>query len=194
MSLPHARRNRLIRACSPHYHPYRWLVVNCIVHVWSILLLLGIWSITGNHEEEDRATVEFYYLIYNFGTCTIWLVEVFFNVLDYKRCTEWERFGEESLLQPTQKDERTKKEVVALWIEVALAIYFFIDSTCVFDNLNRHQIHRQAEGMTYDVFLNMAAYAYMVYRQVVDYRATGQGNGSVHGEEASMPDTQAEVV
>lgn len=195
MSLPpHARTKRLIRACSPHYHPYRWLVVNCIVHIWSILLLLGIWSITGNHEEEDRTTVEFDYLIYNFGTCAIWVVEVLFNILDYKRYTEWEGFGEESLLRPTQKDERTKKEVIALWIEGALAVYFFVDSTCVFGNLHRHQIHRQAEGMAYDVFLNMAAYAYMIYRQVIDYQDTGEGTGSEHEEDDAMPETQAEVV
>ena len=158
------------------------------------MLLLGIWSITGGNKE-DRTEVEFQYLMYNFGTCAIWLVEVFFNVLDYKRYTEWEGFGEESLLQPTQKDERTKQEVIALWIEGALAVYFFIDSTCVFDDLHRKQIHRQAEGMTFDVFFNMAAYGYMIYRQREDLMAvSGQSNESRHEAHVPVEEAPAGVV
>ena len=109
------------------------------------------------------------YLIYNFGTCVVWVAEVFFNVLDYKGYFDTWREGEASLLQPaTERAEKTNTEMASIWIEVILALYFFIDSTTVAVHLSQEQIHREAQGMTIDVCINLAAYSFLVYRQISD--------------------------
>lgn len=185
---------RLLRGCSPHHHPHRWLFINSAILIWSFFLLLEILAITGSHDDNERTEVEFQYLLYDFGTCAIWVIEVFFNVLDHKEYLEAgeEGAGEESLLQPaTERTERTRKEVTALWIEVVLAVFFFIDSTSVVYHLNRHQIHRQAEGMTFDVVLCVVAYLYMVYRQFVDWRTSGQNSGG-QAEQSSSSEVQVQ--
>ena len=162
----------MLRNCSPHIHPHRWLGVNSIVLVWSLILMGRIWT-TYYHSKEQ---VEFEYLVYNFGTCAVWLIEVTFNVLDHLDFFDLEPrtgTGEESLLQPqTDKRDKTKKEVAAIYIELILAAYFFIDSTSVAYHLSRKQIHREAKGMTLDVSLSMIAYTYLVYQQFIDYRST----------------------
>lgn len=172
----------LLQACSPHHHPHRWLFVNGAIILWSAILLIRICNSAESKDADEKSSVEFNYLIYNFGTCIVWLIEVSLNVLDHKGYfdsdgNEDNNPGEESLLQPTQKAERTKREVVALWIEFALAAYFFIDSTTVAVHLTRMQIHRQAKGMTFDICINFAAYGFLVYRQLVDWRASRQNGG-----------------
>eukprot|EP00581_Thalassiosira_minuscula_P009563 CAMPEP_0183702706 /NCGR_PEP_ID=MMETSP0737-20130205/725_1 /TAXON_ID=385413 /ORGANISM="Thalassiosira miniscula, Strain CCMP1093" /LENGTH=191 /DNA_ID=CAMNT_0025929361 /DNA_START=266 /DNA_END=841 /DNA_ORIENTATION=+ len=162
---------RLLKEGSPHYHPYRWLVINCTILLWSFILLMRILVTVDNHSENDKTRIEFNYLLYNFLTCIVWFVEVSFNVLDWKGYFEsGEGVHEESLLRQVPKIERTKRGVVALWIEFGLAAYFFIDATTVAHHLSRHQIHRQAKGMTYDICLNLLAYSYMVYLQFVDWQ------------------------
>ena len=169
---------RLLRECSPHYHPYRWLGVNCVILFWSAILLVKILATIGSHNDDEKTGIEWNYLLYNFGACAVWLIEVFFNVLDWRGYFDSrEGVGEESLLQPIQKVERSKRGVIALWIELGFAAYFFIDSTSIVVHLSRKQIHRYAEGMTFDVCLNMLAYAFMVYRQFVDWREPGQNSG-----------------
>lgn len=169
---------RLLRECSPHYHPYRWLGVNCVILFWSAILLVEILATIGSHNDDEKTGIEWNYLLYNFGACAVWLIEVFFNVLDWRGYFDSrEGVGEESLLQPIQKVERSKRGVIALWIELGFAAYFSIDSTLIVVHLSRKQIHRQAEGMTFDVCLNMVAYAFMVYWQFVDWRESGQNSG-----------------
>lgn len=147
--------------------------------IWSAILLFKILLRSGNRDDREKTNIEFEYLVYNFGTCGVWVVEVFFNVLDFKEYFERNGVGEESLLQPaTERAEKTRRETVALWIEVVLAVYFFIDSTSVAVHLSREQIHRQAKGMALDVFVNMAAYAFLIYRQFVDWRTSASGHTS----------------
>eukprot|EP00563_Minutocellus_polymorphus_P006033 CAMPEP_0181033272 /NCGR_PEP_ID=MMETSP1070-20121207/7169_1 /TAXON_ID=265543 /ORGANISM="Minutocellus polymorphus, Strain NH13" /LENGTH=191 /DNA_ID=CAMNT_0023110689 /DNA_START=297 /DNA_END=872 /DNA_ORIENTATION=- len=178
---------RILRGCSPHHHPYRWLVVNALVLLWSAVLLARIFSATGSNNDDEKTRIELGYLVYNFGACAIWLVEVFFNVLDHKEFLHSEgATGEESLLRAPpapERKKRTKKEVMGLWIEAALAAYFFLDSTTVAVHLSRGQIHKQSEGMTIDVCVNMAAYCFMVYRQFADWRA--EGNNEEIAEQSS---------
>jgi len=72
-----------------------------------------------------------------------------------------------------------------------LAVYFFLDSMAVAVHLSRKQIHRQAEGMTFDVVLTAIAYSYIVYRQYVDWRSNGQGGEQT--EDAPTSDIQEQV-
>lgn len=149
--------------------------MNGIVLIWSLFLLLKILATLGTNNDDKQTVIEFEYLVYNFGTCAVWVVEVLFNVLDFKGYFKRDGVEEESPLQPNgdaQTSERTKKEVIALHVEALLAVYFFIDSTIVADNLSRKQIHKEARGMTIDVVINMLAYCYMVHRQFVDWRAS----------------------
>ena len=104
----------------------------------------------------------------------MWVVEVFFNVLDYRGYfNDYQGEGEASLLQPRQNEHepKTTKEFIALCLDVALAAYFFADSTTVAVHLSQEQIHREAKGMTLDVCINLFAYSFIVYRQMVDMRA-----------------------
>eukprot|EP00956_Cyclotella_meneghiniana_P026226 scaffold56180_cov77-Cyclotella_meneghiniana.AAC.7 len=46
------------------------------------------------------------------------------------------------------------------------------DSAVVAVHLSREEIHREAQGMTIDICLNLLAYGYMVYRQFADMKTT----------------------
>ena len=144
-----------------------------MVLIWSLVLIRQIYA--ANYLADDITEVEYEYLLYNLCTCFIWLIEVCFNVLDYKGYfNSEEQVGEESLLQPTISERKTKSksEVIAIYIELVLAAIFFLDSTSVALLHTRHEIHRQATGMTFDVCINMVAYSYLIYRQYVHYRTT----------------------
>jgi hypothetical protein len=113
------------------------------------------------------------YLVYNFATCIVWVLEVFFNVPDCSGYLDSHGGeGEESLLQPRVAgpvpNQRTRKDFIALLVEVALALYFFTDSTIVAVNLSSAQIHKEAKGMVIDVCLNFLAYSFLVYRLLID--------------------------
>lgn len=156
---------------SPHIHPHRWLFVNGSIIVWSGILLA---LILGSDYDDNTTKIELNYLVYNFLTCIVWVAEVFFNLLDYnKHFDDKQAEGETSLLQPrsTETRPKTMKESVTIWVEVALAVYFFADSTTVAAHLSQEQIHREAKGMIIDVCINFAAYSFIVYRQIVDWKA-----------------------
>ncbi|KAL7528408.1 hypothetical protein ACHAWF_002547 [Thalassiosira exigua] len=194
---PRTTARGFLRACSPHHHPQRWFAVNCAVLIWSLVILYGIWY-TSDAGDDDKIIVEWDYLLYNFGACTIWLVEVCFNVLDYKGYFDDggdEGVGEESLLRPETppKEERTRGQVIALWVEVALAAYFFVDSTSVAVELTREEIQRYSQGMTLDVCVNMAAYGFIIYRQFVDWRKSDEGNSQAEQTQATEIGSQAVV-
>lgn len=166
-----------LRACSPHIHPYRWFVVNSMVLIWSLVLIRQIYA--ANYLADDITEVEYEYLFYNLCTCSIWLIEVCFNFLDYKGYFKSaEQVGEESLLQSTvsERKMKSKSEVIAIYIELVLAAIFFCDSASVALLHTRHEIHRQATGMTFDVCINMVAYSYLIYRQYVHYRTTNNND------------------
>ena len=58
---------------------------------------------------------------------------------------------------------------------MTLAVYFVIDSAVEVGHLSRKEIHKLSKGMLGDVFINMLAYLYLVYRQVVDWRNSNFG-------------------
>ena len=162
-----------LQACSPHIHPSRWLAINATILLWSVVLLILIYV---KRDEAGKTSVEFEYLIYNFMTCIVWVIEVFFNVLDHRDYFATPGSlsgGETSLLQPQPKgrsDQTAQKSSISIWIQVIFATYFFVDSAVVAVHLSRDQIHRQAQGMTIDICLNLLAYGFMVYRQLADMK------------------------
>ena len=197
---PNAAMKRVLQACSPHMHPYRWLVVNSMVLIWSLTLIIQIWTANyNNFANEDITEVEYEYLIYNFSVCFIWLVEVSFNVLDHKGYFEEVAEQEEGLLSQSlttgERSTKSKNEVFAIYIELVLAVLFFIDSTSVALLHTRHEVHRQAEGMTFDVCINMLAYSYLIYRQYADYRTTHNNDGNEQQllEEDTAEDNEEQV-
>ncbi|KAL3767894.1 hypothetical protein ACHAW5_010137 [Stephanodiscus triporus] len=174
MHLSCSNTKLLLRGCSPRHHPYRWLVVNFVVLTWSLVLLVRIFATKGSYNDKEKTSVELQYLIYNLVTCAVWLVEVFFNALNFNNFFDDEGEGGEGLLQPAHEIESATEEKIALWIEVVLSAFFFIDSTMAAVHRSRNEIHRQAEGMMVWVFVNMAAYTFMVYRLLVDKQTKKQ--------------------
>ena len=162
-------RKRLLRKFSPHRYPQRWLFINVIVLIWSIILFSNIVGTRNdNNENDERTTVELEYLVYNFGTSAIWALEVGLNIFDY---TDTKEEGvEHSLLEQPAHSITDASETIPLWIEFSLAVYFVIDSAAVVFHLTRKEVHHLANGMLLDVVINMLAYFYLVYRQFVDWR------------------------
>ena len=117
-----------------------------------------------------------HYVVYNFVTSGVWLLEVFFNVLDFNKFFDREGERGESLLRPTQVTESAAKVKLAIWIEGGLAACFFADSTAAAVHLSGNEIHVQAGSMTMTiwVFVNMASFAFMVYWLFVDWRTMKQ--------------------
>lgn len=96
-------------------------------------------------------------------TCIVWVLEVFFNVLDYSGYLDPHGGeGEESLLQPrvaeSVPNQRTTKDFIALLVEVAIVAV----------HLSSAQIHKEAKDMVIDVCLNLLAYSFLVYRLLID--------------------------
>ncbi|KAL9180668.1 hypothetical protein ACHAXT_011121 [Thalassiosira profunda] len=173
---------RILQGCSPHHHPRRWLVVNCAVLLWSLVLLARILALPQTHDaDEERSKTGCGVQLPGLQLCHVCRVAGR-SAIQRPRPQRLLRCwggggGEESLLRPTPKTERTKNEVVALWVELVLAAYFFIDSTTVAVHLSRRQIHRQARGMTIDIAGTLAAYLYLVYRQAVEWKRSRQDDG-----------------
>lgn len=167
---------RPFRGCSPRYHPYRWLVVNGVVLLWSAVLLVLIFATKGSYDDNETRAIELHYLLYNFVTSGVWLLEVFFNVLDFNEFFDREGERGESLLRPTHETESAAKVKLAIWIEGGLSACFFVDSTAAAVHLSRNEIHVQAGSMTMTiwVFVNMASFAFMVYRMLLDWRTMKQ--------------------
>lgn len=174
----YSKTKRRFRGCSPRYYPHRWLAVNGIILTWSAFLLVQILATGGTYVDDEKAAIEFHYLIYNFVTCGVWLLEVFFNVLDYKKFFDDEvgGGGEAPLMPPLVHEiENATNSRAALWIEGGIAACFFVDSASAAVHLSRNEVHRQAEGMTIWVIINIVAYIFMVYRLFVDWQTMKQG-------------------
>ncbi|KAL3785133.1 hypothetical protein HJC23_013292 [Cyclotella cryptica] len=185
---------KLFQECTPRYHPYKWIFLNSAILLWSMLFLILILSNTTTENSNEKARIERHYLVYDFVTCIVWLIEVTCNALDHIGFfddAEDDRGESQSKMEPRSchapnKVERTQSEVVALWIELALAAFFFIDSTTIAFHLSQEQIHRQAKGMTLDLCINIVAYAFLLYRQVVSRNKTGRDT-TVTFEHATNP-------
>jgi len=180
---------RLFRICSPHRNPGRWLFINVVVLIWSIRLLIYIFDTRNDNEDDEKTYVELEYLFYNFGTCFIWAIEVGLNIFDHIDTKE--EGVDSSLLQQTDQYFTDTSETKPLWIELTLAIYFVIDSTSVVGHLSRKEIHKLSKGMLFDVVINMLAYVYLVYRQVIDWRKS-DFLGKTENEESGL--NRSEIV
>ena len=184
----------MLRECTPRFHPYRWIFLNFAILMWSMIFLIFILNNNTADNSNEKGKIECHYLVYNFVTCIVWLVEVSCNALDHiGYFDDAEGNGEEthlqlkpSSLQLPSRVERSKNEDIALWVELALAAYFFLDSTTIAFHLSREQIHREAKGMTLDLCINIVAYSFLLYRQVMNRNST-PCNRTVSFEHATNP-------
>ena len=75
---------------SPRTHLY-WTIVNVLVVAFSIILFIDILSAEEDRSERPWAMAE--YLIYNFGTSLVWVVEVslkaYYENVDASLLLEW---------------------------------------------------------------------------------------------------------
>ncbi len=167
-------RKRFLRKCSPGRNQEKWLFINAIVLIWSVVLLTQIvGTLNENNESDEKTSVELGYLFYNLGTCFIWAVEVGLNIFDYIDTKE--ESGENSLLKQPDHSITSTSETTPLWIEFTFAVYSLIASVGIVFHLTRKEVHHLANGMLFDVFANMLAYLYMVYQQCTHWRKSNLG-------------------
>ena len=165
-------RKRLLRKCSPHQQPKIWVLINAFILAWSTILFIDVVGTLNEDAENDEKTyAELQYLIWNFGTCLVWVLEVGLNIFDFIDSKEELGENENSLLQHTDHSiASTQNETLPLWIELSLAIYFLIDSVSIVFHLTRKEVHNSAKGMLFDVVVAVMAYLFMVHRQFTDMR------------------------
>ncbi len=161
---------KILRKSSPHRNPGSWLFINVAVLIWSIRLILVIVATQNdNNESDEKTSAQLEYLIYNFGTCIIWVLEAGLNLFDH---IDTKQDGAKSSLLQDDEYVTDASETKPLWVEFFIAVYFVFDSSSVVFDLSRNEIHKLSKGMLGDVLLNMLAYFYIVYRQFIDWRKT----------------------
>lgn len=160
---------RFLRKCSPHRNPGSWFFINVAVLIWSIRLIVYIVGTQNdNNERDEKTSAELEYLIYNFGICTVWVLEAGLNIFDH---IDTKQDGDKSnLLHNPDEYVTDASETKPLWIEFFIAVYFVFDSLSVISDLSRNEIHKLSKGMLGDVLTNMLAYFFLVYRQFIDWR------------------------
>ena len=170
---------RLLRECSPHYRPLRWLILNSIILTWSTGILIYYFIFTDGPREEETAQID--YLVYNFITCTVWVLEVIFHTLDFFRFLDDDDEGREGLLEEEQVHAKGCCWL-ALWIEVVLAIIFFFDAINGAVHLERQDVDKYTSDMVYWIILDIVAYSYMVCRSYNDWRIDTKTFSQPHWE------------
>ena len=170
---------RLLRECSPHYRPLRWLILNSIILTWSTGILIYYFIFTDGPREEETAQID--YLVYNFITCTVWVLEVIFHTLDFFRFLDDDDEGREGLLEEEQVHAKGCCWL-ALWIEVVLAIIFFFDAINGAIHLERQDVDKYTADMVYWIILDIVAYSYMVCRSYNDWRIDTKTSSQPHWE------------
>ena len=123
---------------APEHSPIAWLVINANVLIYSILLFVMV-SWGGPPRFVDL--VKGSYLWYDFITTVIWTLE--------------------ALLREWSSRTSHRRELLAIRIELALAVYF-AGSTAVSLYNFRFRTHK-IEVVAFNVVINILAYGYMVY-------------------------------
>jgi uncharacterized membrane-anchored protein YitT (DUF2179 family) len=148
-------RKRLLRKFSPHQQPKIWLLINVFILIWSTILFIEFIDVVGtlneDAENDEKTYAELQYLIWNFGTCLLWVIEVGLNIFDF--IDSKEELGENSLLQHTDRSitNNTQNETLPLWFELSLAFYFLIDSVVYRQFVDMRQSKLKENGqMTID--------------------------------------------
>lgn len=159
---------KFLRKSSPHRNPRSWFFINVAVLIWSIRLILYIVGTQNdNNESDEKTSAELEYLIYNFGTCILWVFEAGLNIFDH---IDTKQDGDKSSLLQNDECVTDASETKPLWVEFFIALYFVFDSSSVVSHLSRNEIHKLSKGMLDEVLINVLAYSYLVYRQFVDWR------------------------
>lgn len=171
---------RLLRECSPHYRPLRWLILNSIILTWSTGILIYYFIFTEGPREEETAQID--YLVYNFITCTVWVLGVIFHTLDFFRFLDDDDEIAEDLLEEEQVHAKGCCSWLALWIEVVIAVIFFFDAINGSIHLERRDVDNYTSDMVYWIILDIVAYSYMVCRSYNDWRIDMKTSSQPHWE------------
>ena len=130
-----------VQTCAPPTNPVPWLFINAACCGWSLWLLFWVALHTGEGPLERHVSFQLYYA-WNFGTVFIWCFQVALIIAVSPKIS-WVR-----------------------WIELALALYFWVDSI-----LMVRQKDDDNFAMEYlDLSLSATAYFYelwMDYREVM---------------------------
>jgi len=132
-------------AWSPQQSPLGWAVINAVCFLASVTLLIDVFIAQADLSERPVARAA--YLVWNFGTTLVWLVEVSLSV-NLSRL-RWEHY-----------------------VEIFLAAYFTVDS---FHLLYKWKIRKQdIDEELWDVLINVAVYAVASERVYSIYKRESQ--------------------
>ena len=158
-------RQRII-ACAPERYPFGWLMVNLVCLVATSVTLGDMLIATDDLSERPRAAA--LYLVWNFGTTIIWLVEVGLSI---------------ALLQSREQERRVSWEKP---VELILAIYFTFDSLHL---LWKWKVQKQdIEEELFDVSVNLLGFLFISYDTYTTYRKESLEDYSDHpvGESTAL--------
>lgn len=129
---------------APTHAPVSWLVINCALFIWSLVLVFEI-AVDSTLHPLERTQL---YLLWNFGSTFCWCTEVVLSALAHA--------------QESNKNDVPIENSWATILELALAIYFTTDSIHLFRKWKRGD--KDIQGELLDSTVNMIAYCYQVLK------------------------------
>lgn len=151
---------------SPPKAPKTWLFINIVCAIWSILLFIEILYTLGPLERLEGTQA---YLIYSFGTTTVWVIQVTLT------CIHQQSILLESDDTNSNSPNQTNTSYLIfrmiylqtsgdyeIWMELILAVYFLFDSLSSFVEWKKADLDVTSQGL--DAFVNFAGYIYEMYK------------------------------
>ena len=133
-ALPNMKNRRITQLIVPETNPLAWTVINCLVFLWSTVVLVLI--TTTSEGVIQRRYGEQMYISWNFGTTTIWCLEIGLMVWFHGQASTWEQR-----------------------IELLLAVYFLFDSVHLFVKWRNPK--EDLEEEFFDVLINDIAFLWI---------------------------------
>jgi hypothetical protein len=154
-------------------HALLWTILNLIALATSGSLLVDL--VVASEDPTERPGAASFYLVWNFGTTLLWVTEVSFRALAWRK----------AIRTPEVLARRRIRAGIALIVEWSLAIYFTFDAIHL---LRKWKLQKEDfDADTIEVFLNTAGFAYISiasYRDYLGSSAEGQ-YAQVQGAEST---------
>ena len=150
---------------APVNAPRLWTLINAICFIWSICLAIDL-IYADAPSLLDHLSHKFAYLVWNFGTTIIWLMEIGLTAYEVELTTFDVFYFHDS-------------EYISMLLELMLALYFTIDSLILF--VNWHMADFDINDGFWNATISALAYCYVLVKSHFDY--------SNKREYASLEDT-----
>ena len=141
------RQLRLWNDWIPQESPQRWIWINATLSAASIGVAVDQLVATTTQEFSERPTAQALYLLWNFGTTVVWMMEIVLQIVYYHN------HQTSTLLLPLE-----------VWVEGALGVYFLGDSVRLLIRWKLHPTNNKLEGELWDVGISIVAYLGLAIR------------------------------